>query len=177
MKIYILRHGQTEWNKENRVAYNKELLLNETGLKQAEYARKQLENIDYDLVISSPFIRAKTTAEIANNGRKEIIIDERLSERNIGIIDGEPLEKVNLTDIFNYYKNIEIEGAENMQDFCKRVWSFLDELKEKYPDKTILLATHNIVIRAIKAYVLGIPEDGNLRQYGVDNCKIEEYIL
>ena len=64
-----------------------------------------------------------------------------------------------------------------MQDFCKRVWSFLDELKEKYPDKTILLATHNIVIRAIKAYVLGIPEDGNLRQYGVDNCKIEEYVL
>ena len=111
MKIYILRHGQTEWNKENRVAYNKELLLNETGLKQAEYARKQLENIDYDLVISSPFIRAKTTAEIANNGRKEIIIDERLSERNIGIIDGEPLENVNLTDIFNYYKNIEIEGG------------------------------------------------------------------
>ncbi len=89
MKIYLLRHGQTDWNRDGKFAYNEELKLNETGIKQAEAARKILENIDYNIVIASPFIRAKRTAEIANNGRKDLIIDDRLRERNAGILDGQ----------------------------------------------------------------------------------------
>ncbi len=49
MKIYLLRHGQTDWNRDGKFAYNKNLVLNKTGIKQAEEARKVLENLDYDL--------------------------------------------------------------------------------------------------------------------------------
>ena len=177
MKIYLLRHGQTDWNRDGKFAYNEDLVLNETGIKQAEAARKILENIDYDLVIASPFIRAKRTAEIANNGRKDLIIDDRLRERNAGILDGQLLTNVNLKGFYDYYQNLEFEGAENIQDFCKRVWDFLEDIKIKYKDKTILLVTHNIVIRAIKAYILGIPADGNIQNYGIKNGEIEEYII
>ena len=76
-----------------------------------------------------------------------------------------------------YDQNLEFQGAENIQDFCKRVWDLLDELKIKYKDKTLLLVTHNIVIRAIKAYIIGIPDDGNIRHYGIPNGELEEYIL
>ena len=55
------------------------------------------------------------------------------------------------------------------------MWSFLDEIKLKYKDKTILLVTHNIVIRAIKAYKLGIPENGNIREYGIKNAEIKKF--
>lgn len=51
----------------------------------------------------------------------------------------------------------------------------LDELKIKYKDKTLLLVTHNIVIRAIKAYIIGIPDDRNIRHYGILNGELEEY--
>lgn len=177
MKIYLLRHGETDWNRDGKIPYNKNLTLNETGIKQAEVARKMLENLDYDLVIASPFIRAKRTAEIANNGRKDLIIDDRLRERNPGILDGMLRTNVNLKGFHNYYQNLEFEGAENIQDFCKRVWDFLDEIKVKYKDKTILLVTHNVVIRAIKAYILGIPADGNIQNYGIKNGELEEYTI
>lgn len=177
MKIYLLRHGQTDWNKEGKFAYNESLILNDTGIKQANLAKDRLEKVHYDLVIASPFIRAKKTAEIANNNRKDIIIDNRLRERNAGILDGQLLANLDLNDFYDYYQNIEVEGAENIQDFCKRVWEFLDEIKETYKDKTLLLVTHNITIRAIKAYILGIPADGNIRKYGIGNAEIEEYSL
>ena len=177
MKIYLLRHGQTDWNRDGKFAYNENLTLNETGIKQAERAKKLLEKIDYDLVLTSPFIRAKRTAEIANNRRKKLIIEDRLKERNAGILDGQLLINVDLDGFYNYDQNLEFQGAENIQDFCKRVWDLLDELKIKYKDKTLLLVTHNIVIRAIKAYIIGIPDDGNIRHYGIPNGELEEYIL
>lgn len=177
MKIYLLRHGQTDWNRDGKFAYNENLTLNETGIKQAERAKKLLEKIDYDLVLTSPFIRAKRTAEIANNRRKKLIIEDSLKERNAGILDGQLLINVDLDGFYNYDQNLEFQGAENIQDFCKRVWDLLDELKIKYKDKTLLLVTHNIVIRAIKAYIIGIPDDGNIRHYGIPNGELEEYIL
>ncbi len=177
MKIYLLRHGETNWNKERRMACSDEAKLNETGIRQAEEAAKLLEDINYDLVISSPYERAKNTAEIANKNRVPIIIDDGLREREAGVLDGKFLAEINYDEFFDYYKNAEYDGAENIQDFCKRVWGFLDEIKEKYRYKNILLATHSIVIRAIKARVLGIPESGNLKDYGVQNGVLEEYML
>lgn len=177
MKIYLLRHGETDWNRDGKFAYNENLILNETGIEQAKIVQKKLENIEYDLVLTSPFIRAKKTAEIANNGRKEIIIDDRLKERNAGVLDGQLLIDVDLQGFYDYYRNLEFEGAENIQDFCKRIWDFLDDIKETYKDRTLLLVTHNIVIRAIKTYIYGIPDDGNIRKYGIKNGEIEECIL
>ena len=175
MKIYLLRHGETNWNKERKMACKLDSVLNETGIKQAEEAQKLLGNVKYDLVISSPLSRAKRTAEIVNNEKKPLIIDERLEERNVGVLDGKSLTEINLTEFFDYNKNVEYEGAENIQDFCERIWGFLDDIKVKYRDKDVLLVTHNIVIRAMKAYFLGIPEDGNIRRYGIKNAQIEEY--
>lgn len=54
MKIYLLRHGETNWNKKKRMSYNNEAKLNETGFKQAKQGAEILVDKDYDLVISSP---------------------------------------------------------------------------------------------------------------------------
>ena len=175
MKIYLLRHGQTDWNKDKLLSCSDKAQLNEIGIKQAEEASKLLKNINYDFVLSSPYIRAKRTAEIANNGRAPIIIEDRLKEREAGVLDGKPLAEIDMDEFFNYYKNVEYEGAENIQDFCSKVWSFLDDIKIKYKDKNLLIVTHSIVIRAIKAHILGIPENGSIREYRPQNCILEEY--
>ena len=177
MKIYLLRHGQTDWNKDKRLSCSNEAQLNERGIEQAEEAAKLLENINYDLVISSPYTRARKTAEIANKNRATIIIDDRLKERKSGVLDGRFLTEIDseLEDFSNYYKNAEFEGAENIHDFCDKVWSFLDDIKIKYKDKTLLIVTHRLVIRSMKAYILGVPESGSLREYKLENCGLEEH--
>ena len=177
MQVYLLRHGETDFNREKRMSCSDEAQLNETGKKQAQAASKLLENIPYDLVFSSPYMRARKTAEVANNGRVPIIVDNRLRERAAGVLEGKSLSEIDLDGFYNYHKNAEYEGAENIQDFCERVWAFLEEMRERYKDKTILLVTHNIVIRAIKAYITGIPDGGNIRSYGIENGAIEEYVL
>jgi len=177
MKVYILRHGETNWNKEKRMQCQTDNHLNEIGIEQAELAAKLLDNVDYDVVLSSPYVRAKRTAEIANRDRMPIIIDDRLKERHAGVMDGKLLTEMDVGEFFNYDANAEYEGAEKMQDFCKRIWKFLDELKEEYKDKTVLLVTHNIAIRAMKVYVNGVPKGGDLRTYGINNGEIEELIL
>lgn len=180
MKIYLVRHGQTDWNKEKRMQCQADMPLNETGIEQAKEVGKLLENVNYDFIFSSPYIRAKRTAEIANNDRMPIIIDDRLKERQGGIVDGKPFSdftEEEMEEFFNYHKNVEYEGAENMQDFCKRVWDFLDDIKEKYKNKTVVIVAHNILIRAVKAYFLGIPEHGNIRDYGINNGELVEYII
>ena len=164
-------------NQDRRLSCGDQARLNETGIQQAKAAAEFLEDVPYDFVLSSPYSRARGTAEIANRDRAPILTDDRLVERDAGVLDGRRFEEIDLSGFFNYYKNIEYEGAENLQDFCKRVWGFLDEIKETRRDKSILLVTHNIVIRAIKAYILGIPEDGDIGTYGIKNGDIEAYTL
>ncbi|MCL2384187.1 MAG: histidine phosphatase family protein [Oscillospiraceae bacterium] len=177
MKIYLLRHGETDWNKDRKMSCGDKPKLNEVGVEQAKEAAGLLENVHYDLVISSPYTRAKMTGEIANNNKAHIIIDDRLREINAGVLGGKSYEEIDFNEFFDYHKNIQYEGAESMKDFCKRVWDFLDEIKEKYKDKKVLLSTHGIVVKAIEAYVIGIPADGNLSAYKTKNGQIKEYVL
>lgn len=67
--------------------------------------------------------------------------------------------------------------AENIRDFFKRVYSFLDKIKEKYRDKNILIVTHGSIGIPIYCYFNGIPEDDNLLKYVLKNCDIAIYEL
>lgn len=78
--------------------------------------------------------------------------------------------------IVNYYNlNWNKQNIEPIQDICKRVWEVLDEIKEKYNDKNVLLVTHGGTCRAINAYFNGIGEDGHVQSAKIKNCEIREY--
>ena len=83
MKIYLVRHGQCESNVIGRYNFVDED-INEMGIKQAEDLREKIKDLDYDIVISSPLVRALHTAKIINTNGKEIKTDERLIERKHG---------------------------------------------------------------------------------------------
>ena len=68
MKIYVTRHGQTDWNVQGKTQGRADIELNEVGIKQAKQTKEELKNIDIDLIICSPLKRAKKTAEIINEG-------------------------------------------------------------------------------------------------------------
>lgn len=176
MKLYYVRHGQTDWNVARKMqggASEKE--LNETGIEQAKEAQKLLKDKKYDIVISSPMNRAIKTAEIINEGRNiEIITDERIRERKLGELEGHQVTPETEKEIWDYNKNIDIKGGENLHQFEKRILDFINEIKEKYSDKTVLVVAHGGVAKVLKAYLYGMPNDNNLSSISMENCEIVE---
>lgn len=177
MKFYVIRHGQTETNKNKGMVGRKQVYsLTEKGVQQAEEASKLVEELDYDIVICSPLERAEVTCNIVNTKNKPVIKDDRLMERDCGIMEGQPKENFDYPHYWNYNYDFNIEGMISIKDFAREVWECLDEIKETYsPETKILIVTHNGVCRMIGAYFNGIPEDGNLSVYAHDNCEIKSY--
>ncbi|MBQ3293542.1 histidine phosphatase family protein, partial [Candidatus Saccharibacteria bacterium] len=80
MKLYLVRHGETEWNKEGRMQGKQGVGLNETGVLQLEKLRDEIRErgLRFDICFASPLKRAVETAEILVGGECEILYDERL---------------------------------------------------------------------------------------------------
>ena len=177
MKLYVIRHGQTRCNVENKYNCRLDEDINQTGIKQAEKAREVVKNLELDLIICSPMIRTKHTCNIINVNNVPVIYDDRLMERNGGVLTGTTvLDDYYSKEYYNYYSKDIVEGLESLPDLFKRVHSFLDEIKDKYKDKNILLVTHGAVARTIKFYFEDMPEDGMLLNVsGQKNCEIKEY--
>ena len=179
MKLYIIRHGQTKCNVENKYNCRLDEDINDVGIKQAIEASKQIQNLDIDLIICSPMIRTKHTCEIINVNNVPVTYDDRLMEREGGVLTNTTHNNDYFyNEYYNYYSENIVEGLESLPDLFKRTHSFLDEIKIKYKDKNILLVTHGAVARAIQFYFEEMPEDGMLLKInGQKNCEIKEYQL
>jgi len=175
MKIYLVRHGQCDSNVILRYNFKDED-INANGIKQAEALRELIKNINYDIVISSPLVRAVHTANIINANNKEIITDERLAERDPGSLEGMSCDVTDREEYWNYYTDIKYGTEERIPDLCKRVSSFLDELKSK-DYESVLIVAHSGVSKAFYVYFNGIPADGKLLNLGLKNTEVKEYTL
>lgn len=179
MKIYVVRHGQTDWNLLEKLQGRTDIELNKTGIEQAKQAKENLAGIDFDLVISSPLKRTRKTAEIINSNRNvPLIFDARLMERGFGDVEGTSPSKTGVfkkINIWNYKENIKYKNVEPIVETCNRVWTLLDEIKKKYSEKNILLVTHGGTIRVINTYFNGLDQNGIVSRIEVSNCEIKEY--
>ena len=92
-------------------------------------------------------------------------------------MEGKPKSTFDYEHYWNYNYDFDIKGMTPIKEFVKNIADFIEDIKNKYPDKNILIVTHNGVCRAIGAYFNGIPEDGNLSVYAHENCEIKEYEL
>lgn len=89
MKLYIIRHGETDWNKQKRLQGQSDTMLNEYGIELAEITAKALKDVQFDYIFSSPLKRAYKTAEIIRGERNvPIVTDDRLKEIGFGINEG-----------------------------------------------------------------------------------------
>lgn len=172
MKLYIVRHGEVPHNALRQ--YNNENEdLNENGIRQANELKEKIRNINYDIIISSPLLRTKHTAQIINVNNKEILINDKLKERDPGNLSGKPLTVTNRDEYWNYNTTITYGTSENIRDFFMRVYNFLDDLKkEEY--ESVLIVAHSGVSKAFNGYFEGI-KDGMFLDRGLKNCEIKEY--
>lgn len=171
--IYVIRHGQTDWNKEGRLQGRRGLTLNEEGVRQAENLKQQLSHISFDHVFSSPQKRAQETAEITSG--VSCITDTRLDVYDLGEADGLFKREVKmdgpLPDSASY------SGVEDPLEFMKRIKHFMAELETFYGkgDKNILISGHRCTTGAIGAYFSGIPDDWNILKLSSDNGEFKQY--
>ena len=172
MKVYIVRHGEVPHNALKQ--YNNENEdLNENGIRQANELKEKIKNINYDIIISSPLLRAKHTAQIINVNNKKILINDKLKERDPGDLSGKPLTVTNRDEYWNYNTTIRYGTSENIREFFKRIYNFLEDLK-KEDYESVLIVAHSGVSKAFSGYFEGI-KDGMFLNRGLRNCEIKEY--
>ena len=174
MKVYIVRHGEVPHNALKQ--YNNENEdLNENGIRQANELKEKIKNINYDIIISSPLLRAKHTAQIINVNNKKILINDKLKERDPGDLSGKPLTVTNRDEYWNYNTTIRYGTSENIREFFKRIYNFLEDLK-KEDYESVLIVAHSGVSKAFNGYFEGI-KDGEFLNRGLKNCEIKKYEL
>ncbi len=161
MNLFILRHGQTDYNLLGKFQGQVNTTLNETGIKQAYETKELLKNINFDVIICSPLQRAIKTANIVTNDAP-FIIDNRIIERSFGSLEGQ----FGIEDFENYLDKYNIE---NYTSLCNRVYSFLDDITKKYSDmNNILITTHEGIAQIINTYF-----DKNYNIYNWKNFRLQ----
>ncbi|MCI8347593.1 MAG: histidine phosphatase family protein [Bacilli bacterium] len=173
MKIYVVRHGETEMGK-NKLIASKEEPLNKNGKIQAIRVGEKLRQLDINMVFSSPIKRVIDTLDLFNLDKKiPVFVDKRLEERNMGLYEGVSFEDLDWKEFWSYSSQKKYPELESMKSVYERTVSFLNEIKVKYYDKSILLVTHGGIKRAIDWYCYGI--DSTLLE--CENAKIYEYSI
>ena len=143
--IYLIRHGQTDWNTCKRIQGQLNIPLNENGKQEALICTKELSSYPIKQIISSDLSRAKETAEIINNFLNiPISFDTRLREINYGYLQGMLFKDIS-SEMWHIFNNTPQKlKAETMTDLYNRVKSILSEVSTK---KNILFVTHGGFIR------------------------------
>lgn len=175
MKLYVVRHGQTDQNVLGLVQGDTESDLTEKGREEAKALQDLVKSLNVDVVVSSPLRRALDTAKLITNNEKEIIIDDRLIERDFGLSEGKPVDEELTVKYWNFKLNTDINQVEKVQDLMFRITEFIEDMRNKYDDKKVLVVAHSAILRAIHYAINGIPEDGDLLKIEIPNLRIIEY--
>ena len=152
--IYIIRHGQTDWNIEHRTQGHTDIALNKNGIEQAELMAQKIANLKIDNIISSDLKRAYMTAQIINKKfNKNIETDKRLREFSFGTLEGITRDKITPEIWDNFNKNPKKFKAEKREEIFNRIKNFVNDMKFNNINKNILVVTHGGPIRMIKYYL------------------------
>ena len=176
MHLYVARHGQTQWNLENRVCGRTDLPLTEEGWKQAWLLAERTKDLKLDVIISSPMLRARQTAEpVADIHGVEILMDDRLIEQDYGIYEGVDRKDEGFQSNKRMFAYRYPQG-ESMMQLAGRVYGLLDEVKGKYADKTVLLVCHNGICRVIHSYFADMTNE-EFATFSMENAALAQYEL
>lgn len=167
MNLYLLRHGQTDWNVAHRIIGRTDVELNELGITQAQNAREELKNLQFDICFSSPLKRAKMTADIVCEGRCPVVEDDLLKERAMGIKEGRIFDP---TEPF-----IEHESIETDEHILWRAQEFINKMRES-GYKNVLVVSHSGLLKHIRHLIVhdaNTPVDYN--EWRPGNCECTKF--
>ena len=163
MKIYFIRHGETIWNKEKKIQGQSDIPLNEYGKELAHITAEAIKDIPFDIVYSSPLIRAKETAEIlVKNRNLEIYEHPLLTEMSFGEGEGESLPQIHThpeMKLHNFIHNpgeyTPPAGGETFEELYERCKTFIENyiLPVEHEYASMLIVGHGALIRGMIHYI------------------------
>lgn len=160
MKIYLIRHGETDWNIVKRLQGATDIPLNENGEALAGATCEGMKDVRIDMIFTSPLKRAYRTAELMRGERDiPIIPDDRIREICFGDYEGLVSRSEGYSipdpDFKFFFTKTELyktpPNGESIESLLKRTGEFLEELKsrEDLRDKNILVSSHGAAVRAL----------------------------
>ena len=168
--IYVVRHGETEWNALNKVLGRTDMPLNDRGIEQAHELACSLKGLKIDVFLCSPLSRARQTADIISKEiGVEYSIDDRLIEQDFGTFEGidrfAAEYQAAKREYFTRYP-----GGESYFDMASRVFPLIKELE----GKNALLVTHGGICRIVRSYFEDMGNE-EFVQFSQGNCEIRAY--
>lgn len=176
MELYVIRHGQTIVNVLELVNSRNSIGINIKGRIEAKKASEIIKNIKIDLIFCSPLRRTKQTCKIVNKNNVKVIYDDRLLEREVGNKHFRFASKIDIYKWYDPEENMIYKNTEGFKSILKRVEGILNEIKEKYPDKTILFVTHGDVCKALNAFLTNNFDIKSISEFEQGNCEIVKYL-
>ena len=175
MKLYLVRHGQTDWNVQMLAQGRTDIPLNSTGIAQAEALRDRVKDYKFDICYCSPLVRAAKTAEIVVDGRCKIVPDKLLVERCFGKYEGtSPAD-----DWLKYWHldcNDDEMGMEPLTKVFERSKEFLEKIRKNHSsDASILVVGHGGMLKTLHYNIVGYEDDTDFMSMHFKNGDIWEY--
>lgn len=181
MKLYLVRHGQTDFNADGIIQGSSfDIPLNDAGKQQARELAKEIKTRGwkFDVHYCSPMLRAKQTAEIITEGKVNFILDNLLVERGFGEMEGNKVDWSEIGDIFDRRVNYGGYGIEPICNLLARAKAFLDKLVNRYSDDTaILVVAHGALLKSMHFNIVGYDDETDFLTFHFKNCELKAYEL
>jgi broad specificity phosphatase PhoE len=163
LTVYLIRHGETLWNREGRCQGVTDIPLTENGYRQAHAIAAVLSKEPLSLVLSSPLARARVTAEmIARTHGLPVETNSALQEWNQGTLEGVPIPQL-LRDHKEFFDRWLYDPAgaappqgEALQVLQHRAWPVIDTLREQALNGPVVVVSHTMTIGTILCAALGL---------------------
>ena len=165
-EIILIRHGETEWNSQQRMQGHSNSDLSTEGRGQIQALGKWMKYVSFDHIYSSDTLRALQTAKaITQYTGHTLHLDKRIREKNLGVFEGLTSNeaKERFPDVYNLFKTAGkkyvIEKGESTQQLLDRSLEFIEEIRLRHPDQRVVIVTHGGVVRVLMKHTLGLSID------------------
>jgi uncharacterized phosphatase len=168
--LYLVRHGETDWNSQRRIQGNTDIPLNDTGRRQASTTAHLLARREWDAIFSSPLSRAFETASIISSalGMRLPQAIPAVVERNYGEAEGLDWAEIEA----QFPGDTVVPGRETHEQVASRVIPALVELAQQHPGQALIVVSHGGVIRSVLNAV-----DPQTRHGSITNGSIHSFEL
>ena len=171
MNLYLVRHGETEWNRDGRAQGRADIPLNDAGIAQSRALAEHFGSLDVTAVMSSSSRRAELTAEtIASPHGLTVTAQDDLRELDFGGLDGAPLREMRelFPDFFEHWTRDPAtaqfpDGGETLQTLQDRAWAVVESIARSHePQDNVIVVSHAFALYSVMCRALGMP----LSNYG-----------
>lgn len=179
LKLYLIRHGETDWNADGRIQGHSDIELNARGLEQARrLAARMPDEGEFNAIYSSPLKRAYRTAEMIGGAlNAPVTSDPRLLERSLGVLEGLTMSEIQVKhpEVARAWQDggprPHIPGEESREGFIERVTDFIKDMRGKHRDGRVVAVTHGGTINMLLMVSLDLDVERPLPFY-IDNASI-----